>query len=159
MNMKVEFNLGSYEHITRHLDKELNEHNDVDIEEIVPKYGSKADSRLLSDVLVEYQSIIKFRVKGKSFAINLTMYNTDCSVQIQKYGGGEIKPSDPVPELENLTVAQYFGHEILIPLVKQINKNMSELNEHWKDQYKTMKRQAEDYESEMNKQILSLIHI
>ena len=45
-----------------------------------------------------------------------------------------------VPELGGLTVAQYFGHEVLTPLIKLVVAKNKDLNKYWINQYEVMKK-------------------
>ena len=42
------------------------------------------------------------------------MYNTTCSMMIQMLAGGNIKPTDLVPELGGATVSEFFAKIIFI---------------------------------------------
>ena len=91
--------------------------------------------------MVEQQIGVTFKVTEKEFSVQLKTFNTDCSIQVQKVGEGKPAPKDAVSILDNMTVAQYFAHNILVPLVKNIHERKSEINEHWGKKYKIMMNQ------------------
>ena len=67
------------------------------------------------------------------------MYNSDNTIFIQKYGQGWPKPDETVPELKNMTVAEYFGKEIIIPMAEDIWAKNPNLNEKYMEKLMQLK--------------------
>lgn len=67
----------------------------------------KANVHIFGEAVIEWQGQVKFEVEGKEFEVYMTMYNSKSSTHIQKHGVEKPKPSDPVSELEGITVAKY----------------------------------------------------
>ena len=89
--------------------------------------------------IVEYQGIAKFEENGKEFKVNITMYNTTCSMMIQMLAGGNIKPTDLVPELGGTTVSEFFTKKFIVPMVDQMANEDPNLGTKWLEKIDKLK--------------------
>ena len=149
----IQLGLGVYEELnSNNLATELMKRYDIQVEAKpkTPPAKAKTNIDAFGKAIVEYQGVAKFEAGEKEFKTNITMYNTTCAMMVQKLAGGNVQPSDLVPELGGVTVAEYFTQTFIIPMVNQMSKADPNLNAKWLEKLNVLKKQVEQYE-ETNK--------